>query len=123
MEITFPLTREYRRLLEWLAEQAREGKRLIAFAEAKEALGIMEHAALAEMLAGLKNCPEFAFPVIGAVHQRDAEAQFELDAYAPRAWLSYLEWEQNHVCPECHKPALEEIRVIRCRECGHEKDR
>jgi hypothetical protein len=62
MDIAFPLTREFRRLLEWLAEQARDGKRRLAFAEARNMLGIAEDAELVQMLLALKNCRELEFP-------------------------------------------------------------
>ena len=123
-----PLSAEARSVFEWIAGHA-ESKVCFWFAEVRRDCRIGSDHELHLVLLALQEYPKRIGshqPIIEAIYpeEQHGEGAFEVNAHAPRAWAEYRAWEQERVCPECGKPQLREVTVLRCENpaCRHEHD-
>ena len=123
-----PLSAEARRVFEWVAGHV-ESKVCFWFAEVRRDCGIGSDHELHVILTTLQAYPERIgshWPIVKAIYpeEQHGEGAFEVSVHAGRAWEGYRSWEQEHLCPECGKPQLRKVTVLRCENpaCRHEHD-
>lgn len=128
MECERLLPDKARTVFEWIGTRA-DPTLLFWFGEVKRDCGIDTDHELHTILALLEQYPQRVgshWPIVKAVYPEEehGEGAFEAGAHAARAWEQYCAWEREHLCPQCKKPLLKKLTVLRCQdpECGHEHD-
>ncbi len=121
-----PLSPQARAVFEWIAGHL-ASKVCFWFAEVKSDCGIDSDHELHTILMTLQEYPKRVGShrsIVKAIYPEEehGEGAFEVGPHADRAWSEYCAWESEHLCPDCRKPALEKVTILRCKGCGHEHD-